>query len=126
MITVGSIAPLWVRPVAEQFESLLRLPFNWDGYGAESPKLPIVGKVILLLGDLLQDSSPPPSVIPTLEGGIQVEWHRRGIDLEIEIQPNGQNVAFYQDRRNGDEWEGDPAENRDDLKRIIRLLSRPE
>lgn len=33
-------------------------------------------------------------IVPRTDGGIQVEWHRDGLDLEIEIDPNGRLCGF--------------------------------
>ncbi len=38
---------------------------------------------------------PVPSVVPTARGGILLEWHEGGIDLEVDIRsPSWFHVAF--------------------------------
>ena len=47
-----------------------------------------------ILKVILDEQAPPPSIVPTWVGGIQAEWHHNGIDLEIEVSPNG-NVEYF-------------------------------
>lgn len=42
------------------------------------------------------DAVVMPSVHPTVRGGIQLEWHRKGLDLEIEVLPSGQARAYIE------------------------------
>lgn len=37
----------------------------------------------------MQPDTPSPQIIPTAMGTIQLEWHLRGIDLEVEALPSG-------------------------------------
>ena len=62
---------------ADFVQSLRDLPLNWDSYG--SPK---IGEGALKVLQGLQ-------VVPTSPGGIQVEWHCNGYDLEIEFNAAG-------------------------------------
>jgi hypothetical protein len=42
----------------------------------------------------MMESTPTPTVVPTTRGGIQLEWHTHGLDIEIYIYaPN--NVRFF-------------------------------
>ena len=34
----------------------------------------------------------PPSVVPTEPGGVQLEWHIGGVDIEIEFNEKGEQV----------------------------------
>jgi hypothetical protein len=72
---------------------LLGLERDWDSYGG----LPIQGRiaeyVANMLSTLLASQIPPPSIVPTSSGGLQLEWHRLGSHLEIEADPSGE-VTF--------------------------------
>ena len=50
---------------------------------------------LTILAKILDSSAPPPSVVPTWDGGVQVEWRRNGVDLEIEISPDGNAEYFF-------------------------------
>ena len=66
---------------------------------AEGPpvQLSAATHLIGLLNTILDHDTPPPSVVPTWEGGIQVEWHRNGVDFEIEAGPSGSIDFFFKD-----------------------------
>ena len=55
---------------------------------------------------------PRPAVVPTVKGGVQLEWHANGLDLEIEISPDSGGSIFYEHEK-GDtiEREGSPEDH---------------
>lgn len=81
---------------------------SWDSYGARPLNPSAVRRILGLLPALLSDNAPEPTIIPTREGGLQVEWHRNGIDLEVRVPPSGPIAHFFADAKSGDEheWEG--------------------
>lgn len=36
-----------------------------------------------------------PQRVPTADGGVQLEWHRDGTDVEVYIEPGGETSAWY-------------------------------
>lgn len=42
-----------------------------------------------------------PALVPTVRGGLQIEWHRRGVDIEVEVSPDGSVSWCAEDRRSG-------------------------
>jgi hypothetical protein len=60
----------------------------------------------LLLHVLMRPSTAPPSVVTTDDGGVQLEWHKAGIDLEIEVHPTGQPTVVFFDDEAQREFEG--------------------
>ena len=68
----------------------------------------MAANIVKLLIDILDSRAPPPSVVPTWEGGLQVEWHRNGVDLEIEVTPSGHIEYFFASpdvECEGDAWD---------------------
>ena len=64
---------------------LLTLKENWDSYGA-----PIISKIAVDAAlQLRKVLAAVPSFVPMSNGGVQIEWHSSGFDVELEIQPNG-------------------------------------
>jgi len=44
---------------------------------------------------------PPPAIVPLSDGGIQLEWHEGGVDLEIsfsDLEPG----VYVEDRDSGE------------------------
>lgn len=42
-----------------------------------------------VLALIMSDTTPAPAVVPTFDGGLQLEWHQGGTDLELSIEPDG-------------------------------------
>ena len=120
IVILGS-EPVWLYEVLHEITVLARLPANWDSYGGRPLDGATAVAAIRLLAQIMGDDSPAPSVVPTSLGGIQLEWHRGEIDLEIQIDPEEKVDAWYHSRTTGEEWEGE--ENLEqELIRYIREL----
>ena len=83
-----------------------------------------VMRLLSLLGKVLDDDCPGPAVVPTDRGGVQAEWSRNGLYLEIESDPDG-GLEYYASGR-GHEYEG-PVLDDDlgELRECARLLVEP-
>jgi hypothetical protein len=69
---------------------LAQLRPDWDSYGAKPLSQIAVHRVLTkLLPILLRDDIPEVAIVPTRDGGLQFEWHRLGIDVEIRVPPEG-------------------------------------
>jgi hypothetical protein len=90
--------PLWFRPILNKVCTLGDLQFNWNSYGAMpiDPETAVAALQILL--NALSENDPQPAVVPTSGGGILLEWHVGGIDLEVDVRsPSSVQVAFEVD-----------------------------
>ena len=87
-VTAEARAPAVYRNAAGTIRELLQLPPNWNTYGAPriSPSAAELAMEVLAIAQ--RDGLPGPAVVPTAEGGIQLEWARRGSELEIEVLPD--------------------------------------
>jgi hypothetical protein len=70
------------------------LETGWNGYGA----LPITEAAIKsareIIPRLVKLGLSQPAIVPTVRGGIQIEWHENGVDLEIDISDIGEIMIF--------------------------------
>lgn len=83
----------YVRTVQTLIE-LLELPGGWNSYNAKPIRKENVTFAVDLLSRLMHGNTPGPNVVPKVRGGVQLEWHTRGINLEISIDsPDG--VKFF-------------------------------
>ena len=82
-----------------------KLQANWDTYGALQVNRQCMVTAIVLLLTSSRPNTPSPDVVPTVRGGVQLEWHRGGIDLEIEIELPSQIRLFLADSRTGESSE---------------------
>lgn len=65
--------------LGEDWRGILgRLKKNWDSYGA----VPIAIASIVTIESI--------SIVPTSIGGLQLEIHKDGFDLEMEVSPTGE------------------------------------
>lgn len=113
--------PSWLKPVAVRLVEILGLPHNWDSYGAKRIDLSIVEGAVNVLTQLPEGRQlPTPIVVPTSEGGLQLEWHRNGIDLEIKLSP-GQRVRYFLATGKNEE-EGDVLDRLSHIQSLIPRL----
>jgi hypothetical protein len=98
-------APEWLPEAEEALRQLTGLPQNWDSYGARPIQPLVVQSAIDLLRKIARADMPRPAVVPTVRGGVQLEWHARGIDLEVEFTSPEKIHVLYEDVQEEDEWE---------------------
>lgn len=89
------IAPSWQAEVEAQLAQMRNLAPGWDGYG--SPAIPEATLAFAksVLASTMSITSPPPSIVPIHGGGLQLEWHRNGYDIELVLfSPNSAEIAI--------------------------------
>lgn len=111
----------WLEFVTREMASLPWYEVNLpDGRTPPQPRA-AVGLISLLATALESDTIAPSSVNTTWPGGVAVEWHISGIDLEIACQPDG-TVEFSFEDQLGEEYEGTDAEDMVQLKQFVSRL----
>jgi hypothetical protein len=124
-VTSGSpIQPAWYEPTLQAAMNLAQLTENWDRHGAPCVDRAVVPAAMELLTKVMRNDTPAPSVVPTTKGGLQLEWHTRGIDLEVEFLSPVRVCGFFQSHQDGKSWEADLTYNLTQLTAAIAHLSR--
>lgn len=82
--------PRWLESVEGQIAELRSLPFGWDAFGAGPLRHDVLWFALSVLETVMSDDTPPPHITPMSHEGIMLEWHRNGIDFEIEIERPGE------------------------------------
>jgi hypothetical protein len=118
----GALSPEWLGQNEATLEELLKLPANWNSYGATPIRPDAVQAARDILGKIVRSDTPQPAVVPTVRGGVQLEWHTQGIDLEIEIPESGQFHVWYEDPQEEIELHHDAGLSQ--LPRLIELVAR--
>lgn len=75
--------------VAQELEDFHKLPIGWDGYSGIRTTPRAYARAILMLSDLVIIGADPPQIVPSADGGVQIEWHNKCGSVEILIQANG-------------------------------------
>src|SRR5712692_1925646 len=76
--------PAWFDTTVQTMQRLSWLPENWSSYGSCRIEEDSIESAAAFLGRALGPRGMAPTVVPTLQGGVQLEWHRTGDDVEIE------------------------------------------
>lgn len=114
-------APTWLLHATERAGALLVLPFDWDLQGAPAINPTTIQTALDALCLLMDQHSSLPAWTPTREGGVQLDWHENGIDLEIEFGPSlPDGYAVLADREGRiAEWDGWVSSNLDSLRQLF-------
>jgi len=115
-------AAAWFRDAIDRLEDLASLAPGWDSYGAKSVAADMALAAVKFLAAVAAaaPSVHEPSIVPLSDGGIQVEWHRGGIDLEVEFSDDEPGVSRV-DHTNGDTAERPLS---DALSEVLRVATR--
>ena len=111
----------WLDKALSKLKSLSGLEEGWDGYKARAVNKSCVKHVEKLLIVLYSKGIPQPSIVPTCNETIQIEWHTNDIDLEIEILNDSTALLYFEDPGNRLE-EGKTIKNWDDLNPFTNKL----
>jgi len=77
---------VWMRELHTRFEEVTSLSRNWDGYRGKAVSFRVASFAASLLERLCNEDVPAPSLVPGSDGSLQIEWHRSGYDVEIDIR----------------------------------------
>lgn len=107
--------PLWFEPTVQAILSLPWDDANWND-DAKPTDPAAAASLLTLLTYILDAAAPTPIIVPTWRGGVQAEWSRNGVDLEIEADPDG--ALEYYFRSATEEYEEPALPN---IERLTRL-----
>ena len=86
--------PPWFGAVVERLGQYLSLGEDWNGYGENAITTQAVVRTVNLLTQVAM-KGPAPAVVPMSDGGIQIEWHYGGTEIEIEVPPDDRRLSVY-------------------------------
>ena len=109
MVDLSRNAAGWVPWAFGRVNELLSLRDGWDSYGALAVRPESANQAVLFLQQHALGSLSAPSVVPMTDGGVQLEWHVGGVDLEIAFSRSEPGVYIH-DLRSGHELESPLAD----------------
>lgn len=122
-LTGSGMEPSALWRLFDSFQQISALPRGWDSYGAQPLSKTAVLRSVNLIHSLLSEIAPEPTVVPTRDGGVQFEWHHRGIDLEMKVPPTGPMSFLFVDTNTGEEKEWEGVVNREIVKKAFARMS---
>jgi hypothetical protein len=75
----------WQTEVQNHLLNYAKLGQGWDTYNAPPIGWDAGLFALSILNDFMRPRTPVPQVVPSTAGGVQLEWHQKGVDLEIHI-----------------------------------------
>ena len=104
---------------------LTALPKGWNSYRAEPISPEAARRATGFLTGALSEIPHliAPTVVPTVRGGIQLEWRRQNVDVEIEFRADGPASWCAEDRETGKTEEAGVARHASVIHRWLRRVS---
>ncbi len=104
---------------------ILSLKPGWNSYSAKPIEPGNAVRAIELLAAFVGPDIPAPTLVPTVRGGIQLEWHNQRGNIEIYIESPSDVRFFAESVQSGDEAEKPIDGNEQELGSwIARLYER--
>jgi hypothetical protein len=100
----------WFPETARRINRILQLSADWDTYNAPRIDPQHALAALFFLSLTMAADTPPPSVVPLSDGGVQLEWHRAGVDVEVVFSGSEEDGLYYHDVDTDEEWEGPARE----------------
>lgn len=114
--------PSWIVSTLTSGGKLLALPIDWDRNGAPRIEAAAIQIALDALCLVMDDKSSLPEWTPTRDGGVQLDWHENGIDLEISFDAGSSDgyAVFVDHEAKIPEWDGTVTSRLDSLRQILR------
>jgi hypothetical protein len=74
----------------KRINALLRLPEAWNGRQSRQITFEAAQAAVFAAFAITKDTKLGPQIFPLADGGLQLEWHAAGLDLELEIDAVGE------------------------------------
>ncbi|HEY4033080.1 MAG TPA: hypothetical protein VGL94_03845 [Ktedonobacteraceae bacterium] len=107
-LTSGTLPESWIQRALDQLDDIAKLGPDWDSYGADPPSslaITIASELLLIVnqkfGKLAYEESQPQIVAPRPDGGIQIEWGTRPVEIAVHANPSG-SLGYLYINRQGD------------------------
>jgi hypothetical protein len=89
----------WQIEVQSRLLKYAKMQNGWDSYRAPPVGWDTGMFALYILNDVMRTRTPIPQVVPSAAGGVQLEWHQKGIDLELHIAGPYQCELWFRDHQ---------------------------
>lgn len=111
----------WQIEVQSRLIEFAKMEAGWNSYGAPPVTWDAGMFALNVLNDVMRPRTPMPQVVPSSVGGVQLEWHEKGIDLEIHITAPYRCELWFQDH-NAPNMPGVALELTDDFSALLKPI----
>ncbi len=119
-----SAEPLpWLGSVVDRLNEVALLEAGWDGDNAMPPTQEAGLAAIRAVCEVMWRDTPVPAIVPMFDGGLQVEWHRRDLDIEMTVAPDGSRHVWISAAGGLIEIDQEFRDAVDDLRNHLGLLT---
>ncbi len=75
----------WMEQLKERFDDITSLDVGWDGYEGKPVSFQHAVFAAMLAERLYSPGVPAPQIVPGNDGTLQLEWHRSGLSIELDV-----------------------------------------
>lgn len=112
-----------LTPVIQRAAELALLPRGWNSYDASPVSGTALHRTLEFLLEYVASGVDRPVVVPTVRGGLQLEWHNNGVDVEVEMTPEGPVSLFAEDGTTGETDDVNLIGNEDRMRQWLMRAS---
>ena len=114
----------WQAGVVDRLVEFTTMPEGWDSYGGKAVKWDAGMFALNVLTQVMLPRTPLPQLVPSSDGGVQIEWHEKGIDLEVHITAPYVSELWYEDHASNNAPISKPlSDDLSDLQTAVRTLT---
>lgn len=122
--TTTAELPKWLLGVVAELNKIADLPSNWDSYDALPVPQRTLEHALQVIAQLMDIDTLPPQVGATVDGGVEFEWHRNGMDLEVQILAPFQVHMYFFDEELNEEREESIGANLEVIRPYLGRLTK--
>lgn len=104
----------WKSVLSDNVRGLSSLAQGWDGPKSIPISPAVLSRAVFFVETALESVGTssdvlvaPPRLVPGGDGSIQIEWHNKRGELELDIDADGATHIWINDRLNGVEFDGE-------------------
>lgn len=104
---------VWADQLAGNARGIATLKAGWDGPGSVAISPEILARAIFYVDTALKDAASDvvaPRLVPGGDGSIQIEWHTRRGELELDLDTDGTMSVWVRNHASGAEFDGEGEE----------------
>ncbi len=108
-LVVVNVQPAWAYDLAMRAERIKSLRRGWDGTKSVPVSKTVVELAQKLIKDALTstDTASAPYLSPGGDGSLQIEWHTKTGEIELDISADGDATVWIRSRVSDEEFEGE-------------------